>query len=103
MEPAVFSIAATALWALCAVGVAWYLADIAKDVTYVTLADGRRQERSIPVSGFFQLPIEPFLKFIPKSLLQQHTPENEEKVTKLFLKMAELYKKYIEKKRSQVK
>ena len=61
------------------------------------------QERSIPVSGFFQLPIEPFLKFIPKSLLQQHTPENEEKVTKLFLKMAELYKKYIEKKRSQVK
>jgi len=61
------------------------------------------QERSIPVSGFFQLPIEPFLKFIPKSLLQQHTPENEEKVTRLFLKMAELYKKYIEKKRSQVK
>ena len=52
---------------------------------------------------FIRLPIAPFLKFIPKSLLQQHTPENEEKVTKLFLKMAELYKKYIEKKRSQVK
>ena len=39
----------TAFWALCAAGIAWYLADIAKDVTYVTLADGRRQERSIPV------------------------------------------------------
>lgn len=61
------------------------------------------QDKPMEVSGFIQLPIEPFLKFIPKSLLQQHTPENEEKVTKLFLKMAELYKKYIEKKRSQVK
>ena len=45
----VFSIAATVFWALCAAGVAWYLADIAKDVTYVTLADGRRQARSIPI------------------------------------------------------
>ena len=45
----VFGIAATAFWALCAAGIAWYLADVAKDVTYVTLADGRRQERSIPV------------------------------------------------------
>ena len=53
--------------------------------------------------GYIKLPIEPFLKFIPKSLLQQHTPENEEKLTRLFLKMAELYKKYIEKKRSQAK
>ena len=53
--------------------------------------------------GYIRLPIEPFLKFIPKSLLQQHTPENEEKVTRLFLRMAELYKKYIEKKRSQAK
>lgn len=59
MEPAVFSIAATALWALCAVGVAWYLADIAKDVTYVTLADGRRQERSIPVLFRALLPLAP--------------------------------------------
>ena len=61
------------------------------------------QDKPMEVSGFIQLPIEPFLKFIPKSLLQQHTPESEEKLTKLFLKMAELYKKYIEKKRSQVK
>ena len=48
MESA-FGIAATVFWALCAAGVAWYVADIAKDVTYVTLADGRRQARSIPV------------------------------------------------------
>lgn len=61
------------------------------------------QDKPMEVSGFIQLPIEPFLKFIPKSLLQKHTPESEEKLTKLFLKMAELYTKYIEKKRSQVK
>ena len=61
------------------------------------------QERPIEVSGFFQLPMEPFLKFIPKSLFQQQGPESQEKLTKLFLKMAELYKKYIDKKRSQVK
>ena len=42
-------IASTALWAVCAFGVAWYLASIAREVTYVTLADGRRQERSIPL------------------------------------------------------
>ncbi len=60
-------------------------------------------ENSQPISGFIKLPIEPFLKFIPKSLFQQQEPEGQEKLTRLFLKMAELYKKYIEKKRSQVK
>ena len=54
-----FSIAATAFWALCAAGVAWYVADVAKDVTYVTLADGRRQERSIPVVFKALLPFAP--------------------------------------------
>ena len=44
-----FSMAAMAFWALCAFGIAWYAAEVAKDVTYVTLADGRRQERSIPI------------------------------------------------------
>ena len=61
------------------------------------------QDKPLEVSGYIQLPIEPFLKFIPKSLFQQQGPEGQEKLTKLFLKMAELYKKYIEKKRSQVK
>ena len=59
MEPAFVSIAATAFWALCAVGIAWYVADVAKDVTYVTLADGRRQERSIPVLFRALLPLAP--------------------------------------------
>lgn len=51
--------------------------------------------------GFIMLPIEPFLKFLPKSLFQNPTPEGQEKMTKLFLKMAELYRKYINKKREQ--
>ena len=37
------------MWALAAAGVAWYVASVAKEVTYVTLADGRQQERSIPL------------------------------------------------------
>ena len=51
-----FSIAAIVFWALCAAGIAWYASEVAKDVTYVTLADGRRQERSIPVVFKMLLP-----------------------------------------------
>ena len=36
----VFSMAAITFWALCAAGIAWYASEVAKDVTYVTLADG---------------------------------------------------------------
>jgi tight adherence protein C len=35
---------------------AWYAADVARDVTYVTLADGRKQERSIPLVFKLLLP-----------------------------------------------
>ena len=54
-----------------------------------------------PQDGFIMLPIEPFLKFLPKSLFQNPTPESQEKMTKLFLRMAELYKKYITRKKEQ--
>ncbi len=53
--------------------------------------------------GFITLPAEPFLKFIPRSLLQQQTPESREQLTRLFVKMATLYKKYIDKKRAQAR
>ena len=52
----VFSMAAITFWALCAAGIAWYASEVAKDVTYVTLADGRRQERSIPMVFKMLLP-----------------------------------------------
>lgn len=43
------AIATIFAWALTASGIAWYVAVVAKEVTYVTLADGRQQERSIPL------------------------------------------------------
>jgi len=43
------SIAMTFAWAAAAVGLAWYVASAAAEVTYVTLADGRRQARALPV------------------------------------------------------
>ena len=52
-------IASIAMWAAAAAGLAWYLASVAGDVTYVTLADGRRQERSIPVLFKALLPFAP--------------------------------------------
>ena len=45
-----------AAWAVSAAGLAWYAASVAGDVTYVTLADGRRQERSIPLLFKLLLP-----------------------------------------------
>ena len=45
----IVEIAIMALWAAAAACLAWYLASVAGEVTYVTLADGRQQERSIPV------------------------------------------------------
>jgi tight adherence protein C len=37
------------LWALAATGLAWYITSIGRNITYVTLADGRRQERRVPL------------------------------------------------------
>ena len=49
------------MWALAAAGLAWYLASVAGEVTYVTLADGRRQARSIPILFRALLPLAPNL------------------------------------------
>lgn len=45
------------LWALCAAGLAWYCASVAREITYVTLADGRRQERRLPLIFRLVLPL----------------------------------------------
>ncbi|MGN0855293.1 MAG: type II secretion system F family protein [Kiritimatiellia bacterium] len=42
-------IALMGMWAVAAAGIGWYVATMAREVTYVTLADGRRQERSLPL------------------------------------------------------
>ena len=66
----VLSIATMAAWSLAAAGGVWYLASVAGDVTYVTLADGRRQERSIPLAFRALLPFAPnFHRFVCRPFL----------------------------------
>ena len=48
-------------WALCATGIAWYCLNIARQITYVTLADGRQQERKLPIVFRLLLPFVPNL------------------------------------------
>ena len=43
-------------WAICAIGFAYYAATIAREITYVTLADGRKTERKIPLLMRLLLP-----------------------------------------------
>ena len=57
MNPMEISI--TCLWALTAAGLAWYCAEIGSQVTYVTLADGRRQLRVLPLLFRLLLPLTP--------------------------------------------
>ena len=45
-----------AMWAVAAAGLGWYVASVAREVTYVTLADGRRQARSLPLVFKLLLP-----------------------------------------------
>jgi tight adherence protein C len=45
------------LWGAAAAGIAWYCATVGQQITYVTLADGRRQERSLPILFRIFLPL----------------------------------------------
>lgn len=55
-------IASMLCWALCAAGLAWYCLNMTREITYVTLADGRRQARSLPFTFKLLLPFAPNLK-----------------------------------------
>ena len=50
------AIAITVAWTAAAALMAWHAATVLKEVTYVTLADGRRQERSLPATFRLLLP-----------------------------------------------
>lgn len=54
-------IAIIVCWALCAAGLAAYAASICGEITYVTLADGRKTERSLPILFRLLLPFAPNL------------------------------------------
>ncbi len=47
------------LWSLSLTGLAWYCIHMGRQITYVTLADGRQQERKIPISFRLLLPLVP--------------------------------------------
>ena len=51
-----------AAWSATAALFAWYAAGVAQTITYVTLADGRRKERRLPLSFKLLLPLAPNLK-----------------------------------------
>lgn len=53
------SIAVIATWALAVAALAGYVVSVAGDVTYVTLADGRKQERNLPTLFKALLPFVP--------------------------------------------
>lgn len=56
-----YVIVISTLAALSAIGLSWYCARVAGQITYVTLADGRRQERRIPFIFRLLLPLAPNL------------------------------------------
>ena len=49
-------------WSAAAALLAWYAAGVAQTITYVTLADGRRKERRLPLSFKLLLPLAPNLR-----------------------------------------
>ena len=48
-------------WAACAAGLAAYVVSVAHEITYVTLADGRKTERKLPLVFRLLLPFAPNL------------------------------------------
>ena len=67
MIPTTIGIASVLCWALAAGLFAWYAAGVANQITYVTLADGRRQERRLPMVFRLMLPLTPNLKPLAQS------------------------------------
>ncbi len=61
MNDHVLLFATMCAWATCVAGMSWYCLNIARQITYVTLADGRKQERKIPLLFRLLLPFAPNL------------------------------------------
>lgn len=59
MNPFLTPPAIQLFWALCAAGIAWYLARTTRRIRYVTLADGQQQERRLPFGIRLLLPLTP--------------------------------------------
>ena len=61
MNATPFTLAVSLLWAFAAAGLAWYVGQAALEIRYVTLADGRLQERKLPLLFRLLLPLAPNL------------------------------------------
>jgi tight adherence protein C len=64
------------LWALAAGGLAWHCAAVAREITYVTLADGRRQERRLPLAFRLLLPLAPNVTPLFRNPMLARSKEN---------------------------
>lgn len=64
MSTTVYQMFLSLLWALGATGIGWYTAMLTRQVSYVTLADGRRQERRLPLLFKMLLPLAPNIQVL---------------------------------------
>ena len=65
-------------WAMVAIGLVYYALSVASDVTYVTLADGRKQERSIPLVFKLLLPFASNLdRFVARECFKAEIEKSE--------------------------
>lgn len=69
----ILGLASILCWSAAAGLFAWYAAGMASQITYVTLADGRRQERRLPVLFRILLPLTPNLKQLAMSPSMEKT------------------------------
>jgi tight adherence protein C len=69
----------SSLWAVSIGLIGWYVMELSRQITYVTLADGRRMERSIPLLFKLMIPLCPNLKPITHSAALRKTAEETEK------------------------
>lgn len=70
------------LWALAAGGLAWYVGQAALEIRYVTLADGRLQERKLPLLFRLLLPLAPNLTgWLNRPALSREREQIEKRLT----------------------
>lgn len=70
------------LWGLCAAGLAWHIAVITQQITYVTLADGRKQERKLPLLFRLFMPLAPnFTPLFRKPLFKSVKSQTAKRIT----------------------
>lgn len=73
---------ASGCWALTAALTAWYCAQLTSQISYVTLADGRKQARKLPLLFLMILPLAPNLSgFTRKPFLRKTREELDRRIT----------------------